>query len=84
MLTLLPIEWTRPASANAPREPIAYEVAGLAGDRRAVISMAPSGWRLVDELLTDKTDPAARYSTPEEALAALKAAVEEAERPPTF
>jgi len=71
MLTLLPIKWTRPGSANAPREPIAYEVAGLLADRRVVIRMAPGGWRLVNELFT-------------EALAALKAAVQEAERPPTF
>ena len=78
MLTLLPIEWTRHGhtGANSPPEAIAYEVAGLAGDRRAVISMAPVGWRLVDERLAEKIDAAARYPTPEEALEVLKVGIE--------
>ena len=76
MLTLFPIEWTRQTSSGISREPIVYEVAGLAGGRRAAISMAPGGWRLVDELFTGKADPEARYPTPEEALEALKAQIE--------
>jgi hypothetical protein len=41
--------------------------------------MAPDGRRLVEELLAYRMDPAARCSTPDEALEALNASIQDEE-----
>jgi hypothetical protein len=77
ILTLLPIEWTRQtASVNLPPEAIAYAIAGLPEQRGVVISLAPGGWRVVHEFFKAAMDREARYPTPEQALAALRAFID--------
>ena len=77
-LTLLPIKWARRGGAWG--EPIAYSVYGLPGRERAVVSIAPGGWQVVREKLSE-FDQGRLYPSAEEAAAALKAWIEGGKQP---
>jgi hypothetical protein len=79
MLTLVPIRRRR--HAGAWEEPIAYIVEGLPATENAVIFVRPSGWRVVRYALVE-FDEGKLYPSAEEAAAALRAWIEERERPP--
>ena len=79
-LTSVPIAWSR---IVGKMEPICYSVEGLPVGERAVISMAPGGWRLVTELFSE-TEGQVLYASPTEALEALAASMEAKQQQPGY